>query len=294
LSIRALLRRPAGLAGILIVMSMTILAALATPFGEPSRSLLTRTMLDWGPQDEDRTIALPPSSPDRNHWLGTDIQRRDFLSRLLHGASISLQVGLAAEALALTIGLVVGALAGFYRGWIDSTLMRLADILLALPLPILAMAAIAVFETRSITLLFAVLGMMGWAGIARLTRAQCLTIARRNYSEAARALGASDMRLIARHVLPNAAAPALVAAAVGVAGNILTEAWLSFLGLGVQPPAISWGRMIVDGQSVLTLRPWLCLLPGLALGMTVLGFVLLADGLRDSIDPRARMATHIS
>ena len=294
MSLRALLGRPAGLAGLLIVAAMTILAALGTPFGESSRSLLTRAVLDWGPQDEDRSITQPPTSPDRNHWLGTDIQRRDFLSRLLHGAGISMQVGLAAEALALSIGIVLGALAGFYRGWIDSVLMRLADILLALPLPILAMAAIAVFDTRSMTLVFAVLGLMGWAGIARLTRAQCLSVARRNYAEAARALGASNARLIARHVLPNAAAPALVAAAVGVAGNILTEAWLSFLGLGVQPPAISWGRMIVDGQSQLTLRPWLCILPGLALAVTVLGFVLLADGLRDSLDPRMRMATHTS
>lgn len=286
------MKSPAGTAGLLIVLFVTGLAALSAEFGEPPRSLLSRYLIEYGPQEEDRSIEWPPSPPDRRHWLGTDIQRRDFLARLLHGAKISLQVGLAAEAIAFSIGVILGGLAGFYGGWVDAALMRLADILLALPLPILAMAAIAVFDTRSITLVFVVLGLMGWAGIARLTRAQCLSVRRRGYPEAARALGASDVRLIARHLLPNAAAPALVAAAVGVAGNILTEAWLSFLGLGVQPPAVSWGRMIVDGQSDLIVRPWLCVFPGLALGVTVLGFVLLADGLRDAVDPKMRVATH--
>jgi len=291
---RALLGSRAGAAGLLIVSCVSILAALAIPFGETSRSTLTRLVLDWAPQDEDRSIGHPPSPPDGNHWLGTDIQRRDILSRLLHGASISLQVGLAAEAIAMSLGILLGAMAGFYGGRIDSVLMRLADILLALPLPILAMAAVAVFDTRSITLVFAVLGLMGWAGIARLVRAQCLSVGRRGYPEAARALGAGDLRMIALHVVPNALPPALVAGSVGVAGNILTEAWLSFLGLGVQGPSVSWGKMVVDGQSTLTIHPWHCILPGLALAITVLGFVLLADGLRDSIDPKLQVATHTS
>jgi peptide/nickel transport system permease protein len=287
-------KSPAGTIGLLIVLCVTCLAALATEFGDPPRSLLSRYILAWGPHDEDRSIEWPPAPPDRRHWLGTDIQRYDFLSRLLHGAKISLQVGLAAEAIALGIGILIGGLAGFYGGWIDSALMRIADVLLALPLPILAMAAIAVFDTRSMTLVFVVLGLMGWAGIARLTRAQCLSVRERGYPEAARALGAGDLRLMARHVLPNAMAPALVAASVGVAGNILTEAWLSYLGLGVQPPAVSWGRLIVDGQAYLTDKPLLCVIPGLALAVTVLGFVLLADALRDAIDPKIQMATHTS
>ncbi len=280
--------------GLCIVLFVTTLAALSIEFGVPQQSILSRYVLDYGPHEEDRTIESPPTPPDSRHWLGTDVQRRDLLSRLLHGSKISIQVGLAAEAIALLLGLVIGALAGFFGGWIDTALMRLADIMLAFPVPILAMAAIAVFDTRSITLVFVVLGLMGWAGIARLTRAQCLSVRERGYPEAARAIGAGNTRLITRHILPVAAAPALVAASVGVAGNILTEAWLSFLGLGVQGHAVSWGRMIVDAQPELVIRPWLCVFPGIALGITVLGFVLLADGLRDALDPRTRVATHTS
>jgi len=280
--------------GLCIVLLVTTLAVLSIEFGSSSRSILSRYVLAYGPHDEDRSISTPPSPPDDRHWLGTDVQRRDLFSRLLHGARISIQVGLAAELIALLIGLAVGATAGFFGGWIDTALMRLADLLLAFPLPILAMAAIAVFDTRSITLVFVVLGLMGWAGIARLVRVQCLSVRERGYPEAARALGAGNIRVIARHILPVASAPALVAAAVGVAGNILTEAWLSFLGLGAQGRAVSWGRMIVDGQPELVIRPWLCVFPGLALGVTVLGFVLLADGLRDALDPKTQVATHTS
>jgi len=280
--------------GLCIVLLVTTLAGLSIEFGASSRSILSRYVLAYGPHDEDRTISTPPSPPDDRHWLGTDVQRRDLFSRLLHGARISIQVGLAAELIALLIGLAVGATAGFFGGWIDTSLMRMADLLLAFPLPILAMAAIAVFDTRSITLVFVVLGLMGWAGIARLVRVQCLSVRERGYPEAARALGAGNVRVIARHILPVASAPALVAAAVGVAGNILTEAWLSFMGPGVPGRAVSWGRMIVDGQPELVIRPWLCVFPGLALGVTVLGFVLLADGLRDALDPKTQVATHTS
>lgn len=289
---RALSRSPAALAGLAIVLAMLGLAGLSIEFGEPPRSLLSRYLLAYGPNDEDRSIQNPPSPPDSAHWLGTDIQRRDLLSRLLHGARISMQVGLSAELIALALGLAIGGLAGFFGGWVDAVLMRLADILLAFPLPILAMAAIAVFDTRSITLVFVVLGLAGWGGLSRLVRAQCLSVRARGFPEAARALGAGNLRLIARHVLPNAAAPAVVAASVGVGANILTEAWLSFLGLGAQGSTVSWGQMIVDGRTSLTVRPWLCVFPGLALAMAVLGFVLLADGLRDALDPRSRLATH--
>jgi len=301
LTTRAFRQSPSGLAGAAIVLSVVIVAVLSIEFrgpwagpSSPSMSLLTRYVLSYGPHEEDRTITAPPAPPDSRHWLGTDIQRRDILSRLLHGARISIQVGLCAELIALALGLLVGAAAAHYGGWLDSALMRAADILLAFPLPILAMAAVAVFDTRSITLVFVVLGLMGWPSIARLVRSQCLSVRTHGYPEAARALGATDTRLILRHLLPNASAPALVAAAVGVAGNILTEAWLSFLGLGVQGTAVSWGRMIVDGQPDLSLRPWLSVFPGLALAFTVLGFVLLADGLRDALDPKVRLATHTS
>ncbi|MFQ5701054.1 MAG: ABC transporter permease [Acidobacteriota bacterium] len=294
LTTRSLLRSPSAVAGLLIVLCLLALAAASIEFGEGRRSILSRYLLSYGPHDEDRSIRMPPSPPDRRHLLGTDIQRRDLFSRLLHGSKISLQVGLTAEAIALAIGLAFGALAGYFGGWIDALLMRLADLLLAFPLPIIAMAAIAVFDTRSITLVFVVLGLMGWAGIARLVRAQCLSVRRRGYPEAARALGAGSVRIIGLHLLPNSVAPALVAASVGVAMNVLTEAWLSFIGLGVQAPAVSWGRMIVDGQPELTIHPWLCVYPGLALGLTVLGFVLLGDGLRDALDPKMQVVTHSS
>ncbi len=285
-------------AGAIVVGAISLIALLSIEpprhedGGARGRSLLTRLFLAWGPHDEDRAIQAPPAPPSGDHWLGTDIQRRDLLSRVLHGARLSLAVGLSAEAIALLLGLSLGSLAGYYGGVVDAALMRAADILLAVPLPILAMAAIAVFDTRSITLVFVVLGLLGWAGIARLVRAQCLSLRGSGFSEAARSAGASSTRAIVRHLLPNAAAPALVAATAGVAGNILTEAWLSFLGLGAQPPAISWGRMIVDAQPEFTLRPWLGIVPGVALVITVLGFVLLGDGLRDRLDPRTRIATH--
>ena len=281
------------MAGLTIVLSMVALALLTIEFGEPRRSLLTRHLLAFGPHDQDVTIESPPTRPDARHWFGTDVFRRDLLSRVLHGSRISIQVGITAEMIALAIGLAAGALAAHYGGILDATVMRAADVLLALPLPIVAMAVIAVFETRSITLVFVVLGLIGWAGPARLVRAQCLSVRARGYPEAARALGAGDLRMMAYHVVPNAVSPALVAASLGVAGNILTEAWLSFLGLGAQPPAISWGRMIVDASSELAIRPWLCIFPGMALAITALGFVLLADGLRDALDPRSRLATHV-
>lgn len=280
--------------GAAIVLFAILLALFSIEFGQTKRSILSRYFVTYGPNEEDTRIESPPAPPGGQHLLGTDIQRYDYFSRLLHGSRISLQVGLTAEAIAVILGILIGALAGFYGGWIDASLMRAADILLAFPLPIIAMAAMAVFDTRSITLVFVVLGLMGWAGIARLVRAQCLSIRQRGYPEAAQALGAGDLRMIVRHLLPNAVAPAMVAACVGVASNILTEAWLSFLGLGVQPPAVSWGRMIFEGRSYLTTQWWLCVTPGIALAVTVLGFILLADGLRDALDPRSRMATQTS
>jgi ABC-type dipeptide/oligopeptide/nickel transport system permease subunit len=290
-------RSPAALAGALIIVLVTLIAALSIEYGGAEggpapRSFLARHVLAWGPQDEDPSIEAPPSSPDGRHYLGTDIQRRDLLSRVLHGAVTSLQIAIAAEIIALCIGLFVGAISGYSGGWMDALLMRATDILLALPLPILAMAALAVFDTRSATLVVIVLGLMGWAGIARLARVQCRSAAARLGAEAARALGAGRARVVVRHVLPEALAPVMVAASVGVGANILTEAWLSFLGL--HAPAVSWGRMIVDARPDLVLRPWQCIVPGAALAVTVLGFVLLADGLRDLLDPGARAATHMT
>ncbi|MGH9870191.1 MAG: ABC transporter permease [Candidatus Polarisedimenticolia bacterium] len=298
MGLNGLRKSPAALAGALIITVVSLVALMSIEYGgdaegpDRPRSFLSRHVLAYGPHDEDTSIASPPSPPDARHVLGTDVQRRDLLSRVLHGTRTSLQIGVAAEVIALIIGVGVGLAAGYRGGWVDALLMRAADILLALPLPILAMAALAVFDTRSVALIFIVLGLMGWAGIARLTRSRCRSLSGQLGAEAALALGAGHLRVMLRHVLPHAMAPVLVAASVGVAANILVEAWLSFLGL--HAPAVSWGRMIVDARPDLVLRPWQCIVPGAALAVTVIGFVLLADGLRDVLDPRARVAGHIS
>jgi len=226
------------------------------------------------------------ASPSFRHLMGTDYLGRDILSRIVYGARISLQVGVLAEAISLAIGITIGALAAHYRGWVDNVLMRLADMFFAFPTALFAMAVIAVFEEPSVTKIFIVLGIVNWAGIARLVRGSLLSIREREFAEAARALGVKPPRLVVRHLLPNALAPMLVAATIGVAGNILTEAWLSFLGLGAQAPLASWGSMITTGQPFMYTKPWICLCPGLAIMVTVLGFNLFGDGLRDILDPR--------
>ena len=287
---QSLRRSPRTAAGAILVGAVTLLAVAGIEWGDPPRSLLSRTILNHLPTLPDREV-MPPSSPDEQHLLGTDSLGRDLLSRLLHGAKVSLAVGVFAESVALLLGVAVGVAAGASGGRTDALLMRFTDLLLAFPVPLLAMGAMAVFESRDLTLVFLVLGLMGWGGIARLVRAEVLSLRERAFAEAARALGARGGRVAFRHLLPNAMAPAIVAATVGIAGNILTEAWLSFLGLGAQPPTSSWGSMISDAQSFLTTQPRLCLYPGIALALTVAGFMLLGDGLRESLNPRSRRAT---
>jgi ABC-type dipeptide/oligopeptide/nickel transport system permease subunit len=240
----------------------------------------------------------PPTPPGARNWLGTDSLGRDLLTRLLHGARISLEVGLAGEALAVLIGVTAGGLAGWRGGWVDAAIMRVVELVLAFPLPLVVLAVVAsIPQPESLPILGAlphpgialvalVLGLVGWAPVSRVIRAQLLAAREAEYSQAARALGAGDTRLLLRHLLPNCASPLLVAATLGIAGNILAEAWLSFLGLGARPPLPSWGAMILEGQAQLTLNPWVCIYPGLAIFVTVLGFNLLGDGLRDRLDPR--------
>ena len=241
---------------------------------------------------------IPPTAPDPQHPLGTDSLGRDLLARLLYGARISLSVGVLAEAVALLLGLFIGGVAGFYGGRVDEILMRLADIFFSLPAPLLALAVIAALPEPStlpglrylpepsLAVVFLVLGLIGWAGIARLVRAQILVLRETDFAAAAKALGARDSRLLVRHLLPNALAPIVATATLGVAGNILAEAWLSFLGVGAHPPLPSWGIMITEGQNYLTTHPWVCVYPGLALLMAVLGLNLFGDGIREGLDPR--------
>jgi ABC-type dipeptide/oligopeptide/nickel transport system permease subunit len=281
-----------GRIGLILVLLFVLLALLAP------------TLSRWLGQDPYRPVVghgrIPPTSPDAEHPLGTDSLGRDLLARVLYGARVSLGVGVLAETVALVLGMLIGSLAGFYGGRIDDALMRLADVFFSLPAPLLALAVIAalpdpsalpflrLLPEPSVVLVFLVLGLVGWAGIARLVRAQILVLRETEFSAAARASGVSDARLLFIHLLPNALSPLIATATLGVAGNILAEAWLSFLGVGAHPPLPSWGVMITEGQSYLTTHPWVCVYPGLALLLVVLGLNLLGDGLREQIDPRLR------
>lgn len=230
-------------------------------------------------------VMAPPSG---THLFGTDYLGRDLLSRVLHGGRISLAIGVLAVLISGVVGTTVGAVAGFAGGWLDEVLMRITDIVLAFPTALLALAVMAVFEDPTIGKIFIVLGLVGWANIARLVRAEVMAVKERDYVLAARSVGVGPLGVVLRHVLPNTLGTLLVALTLGVASNILTEAWLSFLGLGAQPPLPSWGAMITEGQFYLTTRPWVCLFPGAAIMLTVLGFNMLGDGLRDVLDPRLK------
>jgi peptide/nickel transport system permease protein len=242
----------------------------------------------------------PPTPPSRDNWLGTDTLGRDLLSRLFFGARVSLEVGVLAEAIALLIGTGLGAIAGYAGGRTDAFLMRVTDLVLAFPAPLLALAIIAAVpepETApilrslphpSVGVVFLVLGCLGWAGIARLVRAEFLRLREQEFAQAAQAMGARGARVVLRHLLPNALRPLIVVATLGIGGNILMEAWLSFLGVGARPPLPSWGSMVTEGQAYFLAKPWVCLVPGLAILFVVLGFNLLGDAIGDRLDPRRR------
>jgi ABC-type dipeptide/oligopeptide/nickel transport system permease subunit len=225
--------------------------------------------------------------PSAEHWLGTDIQGRDIWSRLVYGARVSLTVGLISQGIALALGVTLGLIAGFYGKWVDEIVMRLADVTLAFPTLLLLIAMVAALQPSE-GVVFATIGIVGWAGMARIVRGQVLVVRQLEYIQAIRALGAGDLRIMLQHVLPNVIAPVVIAATLGVAGAIMAEAALSFLGLGVPPPAPSWGSMIADGRDLEQLRraPWTSVFPGIAIGAAVLGFNLLGDALRDALDPR--------
>jgi ABC-type dipeptide/oligopeptide/nickel transport system permease subunit len=256
-------------------VAMLVLLAIAAP-------LVSR----WDPTVIALASQLQP--PSMAHWLGTDLQGRDVWARLVYGARISLSVGFLSQGIALAIGLTLGLISGFYGRWVDEAVMRLADVTLAFPSLLLLIALAAAFEPSLGTVLVTI-GVVGWAGMARIVRGQVLVVRQLEYVQAARALGERDYRIITRHLLPNVIAPVVIAATLGVAGAIMAEAALSFLGLGVQPPTPSWGSMIADGRDLEQLRhaPWTSLSPGLAIGIAVLGFNLLGDALRDALDPRA-------
>ncbi len=266
-------RNKLALLGGVIVLFLALTAILA-PWLSP-----------YDPGEIDVTRIL--EAPSREHPLGTDQLGRDVLSRMILGSRISLAVGFVAVGILSIIGVFLGSLAGYYGGWIESVIMRFVDIMLCFPTFFLILAVIA-FVSPSIWAIMIVIGVFGWMGVARLIRAEILSLKEREFILAARSQGAGDLRIIFRHLLPNALSPVLVSAILGVAAAILTESALSFLGIGVQPPTPSWGNMLTAGKDNIDIAWWLSLYPGLAILITVLGYNLLGEGIRDALDPRLR------
>jgi peptide/nickel transport system permease protein len=225
------------------------------------------------------------SAPSSKHILGTDELGRDILSRIIWGSRVSLAVGFVAVGIAITIGIIIGAIAGYYGGAVDALLMRFVDMMLCFPTLFLILAVIAIVGP-SIWLIMVIIGITGWMDVARLVRAEMLTLKERDFVMAARSVGANDLRIIFRHILPNALSPVFVAATLGIAGAILTESGLSFLGLGVQPPDPSWGNILTSGKDNIIVAWWISAFPGLAIFFTVLSYNLVGEGLRDALDPR--------
>jgi peptide/nickel transport system permease protein len=267
----AILKNPLALAGLIVIgfiSIMAILAPLIAPFDPDAINV--------------KHILLSPSS---THLMGTDGLGRDVYSRMLFGARISLLVGIVAVGIATIIGIVLGAIAGFYRGWVDTIIMRLVDIMLSIPTFFLILAVIA-FLTPSIWNIMIVIGLTSWMGVTRLVRAEFLSLRNREFVLASQTLGAKDSRLIFKQLLPNSLTPIIVSSVLGIASAVLVESGLSFLGLGVQAPQASWGNILTDGKEYIEFAWWLSLFPGLAILITVMGYNLLGEGLRDALDPR--------
>ncbi|MCC6174828.1 MAG: ABC transporter permease [Chloroflexi bacterium] len=265
--------QPIGALGAMVVAIVVLMAALApviAPY-EPTEQTTRRL-----------------TAPNAQYLLGADEFGRDVLSRLVYGARISLYVGMVSVAIALVVGGVLGLVAGYYRGWPDALLMRLVDIMLAFPGIILAIVMVGMLGPGLNSSLVA-LGVVYAPTFARLARASTMVVSREEYATAARALGAGDRRILGRHIAPNILAPLITQASLAFSTAILAEAALSFLGLGTQPPEPSWGLMLGSGRKFMEVAPWLAVYPGLAIMLAVLGFNLLGDGLRDVLDPRARV-----
>jgi peptide/nickel transport system permease protein len=229
-------------------------------------------------------ILEPPSA---HFWLGTDRLGRDVFSRMLYGGRVSLWVGFVAVGISVSIGTVLGLTSGYFRGWTDEVIMRSVDVMLCFPSFFLILAVIAFLEP-DMTNIMIVIGLTSWMGVARLVRAETMSLREREFVDAARLAGLPSGRILFLHILPNALAPVLITATLGVAGAILVESSLSFLGIGVQPPTASWGNMLMEGKAVIGTAPWLSVYPGLAILVTVLGYNLLGECLRDVLDPRMK------
>jgi peptide/nickel transport system permease protein len=275
---RRFLRHPATMAGVFLLMFFVTIA-LAAPLVAP-----------YDPSWQLDIVGLQNQPPSLRFLLGTDVYSRDIWSRLVYGARISLGIGTVAMLVAVTVGASVGAVAGYFRRWADAVLMRGVDVGLAVPRIFVLLVAVALWEHVPLAVLVLLIGLTGWFGTSRLVRAEVLSLREREFVAAARALGAGPRRVIFRHVLPNAAAPIIISAALGIGNVMLLEAGLSFLGLGVPSPLPSWGSMIFDGWPQMAVAPWASLFPGLALALVVMALNGVADGLRDAFDPRKEAA----
>ncbi len=256
-------------------IALLVLAALC--FGAPVLPFIR----DPNAQD----LALGASTPTAAHWFGTDLLGRDLFARVLYGGRISLLVGLVGTFVSLAIGVTYGAISGYSGGTRDEAMMRFVDILYSMPYLFLVILLL-VFFSKSILMLFVALGMVQWLTMARIVRGQVLSLKQQAFVEAARALGASSGRIVFRHIVPNTLGPVIVYATLTVPAVMLQEAFLSFLGLGVQPPDASWGSLVSEGASLIAFFPWLTVFPGLALSAALFCFNFLGDGLRDALDPR--------
>ena len=260
----------------LAVLALLYLVALLAPFLAPYDPIAQEDIL--------RTSYLSPSA---QHWMGTDRFGRDVFSRILYGARISLAIGFVATALSVSLGTLLGAVAGYFGGKVDTIIMRFTDMVLAFPRLVLLIMIVALFSP-SVTLIILVLGLTQWPGTTRIVRGEVLSLREREYVQAARSLGFGSGRIVMRHLIPNVLAPVIVTATLGIGNTIVMEAGLSFLGLGVQPPTASWGNLVADGRQNLLGAWWVATFPGLAIVVTVLAFNLVGDGLRDALDPRLR------
>ena len=271
--LRRISRHNLALVGVIILVPMFLCAFFAPLISFHS------------PSDPDVKNILAP--PTLSHPFGTDMLGRDVFARVVYGSRVSLLVGFVSVGIATLIGIILGAVSGYYGGIIDEVVMRFVDLMMCIPAFFLILAAIAFLEP-SIIIIMVVIGLTNWMGIARLVRAEILSIKGKEYILAAKAQGLSEFRIILRHLLPNALSPVYVVATLGIGGAILTESALSFLGIGVQPPTPSWGNILTAAKDNIEVAWWLSLYPGLAIFFTVMGYNLLGEGLRDIFDPRRR------
>ena len=274
IALRHFQRNRLAVAGVVLIAAFYLIALLAP--------LLT----DWDPTAQQMRARLAPPSTD--HPLGSDGFGRDVLSRVLFGARISLAIGFIATAISITIGTLLGAVAGYFGGKVDAAVMRLTDLVLAFPRLILLILIVALFSP-SLVVIIVVLGLTQWPGTTRIVRGDVLSLREREFIQAARALGMGSGRIIARHVVPNVLGPVIVTATLGIGNTIVLEAGLSFLGMGVQPPTPTWGGMVAEGRDSLLGAWWIATFPGLVIVLVVLAFNLIGDGLRDALDPRLRV-----